>query len=282
MTHSENSSAVPAFPPWPAPDVARYTAFRTRGPLTIDGRLDKPDWAAAPRSPRFRDLVSGQATIHDTRAAVLWDDEYLYAGFWVEEPFVEATLTERDSLVYTENDVEIFVAGQDAYYELQLNALGTVYEAFFVWEDRYRPSGFDQAPDLARAGAKPWNGVGLQNHPRGPRLGFFQWDFPGLKTAAQVDGTLNDNRDRDRGWTAEIALPWAGMETLLKGDKRQVPPRHGDGWRMDFSRFNTYREASPAMDSSGWAWSPHGIWDSHVPECWPFITFSSETVSDGL
>lgn len=32
--------------------------------------------------------------MHDTRAAVLWDDEHLYVGYWVEEPYVEATLTE--------------------------------------------------------------------------------------------------------------------------------------------------------------------------------------------
>jgi hypothetical protein len=32
------------------------------------------------------------------QAAALWDDEYLYVGFWIEEPFVRARLTERDAL----------------------------------------------------------------------------------------------------------------------------------------------------------------------------------------
>ena len=31
----------------------------------------------------------------DTRAAALWDDQNLYVAFWLEEPFVEAQLTER-------------------------------------------------------------------------------------------------------------------------------------------------------------------------------------------
>ena len=265
--------------PWPEERIAHYTAHRALAPLTIDGRLDEPSWRLAPRSPRFVDLITGKPTIHDTRAAVLWDDEYLYIGFWVEEPFVEARLTERDALIWTENDVEVFVAGQDAYYELELNALGTVYEALFVWEDAY--GRLSELPGLARSEAKPWNGVGFTRHPRGPRLGFFRWDLPGLRAAAQVDGTLNDNADRDRGWTAEIALPWSSLALLAQGDGRAVPPRDGDTWRMDFSRFNTYREAAPATDSGGWAWSAHGVWDSHIPELFPYIHFSTTPVGSG-
>lgn len=274
-------SAAPTSPfPWPEERVAHYTAYRVPEPLRLDGKLDAASWQLAPRSPRFVDLITGQPTIHDTRAAVLWDDTYLYVGFWVEEPFVEAKLTERDALIWSENDIEVFVAGADAYYELEINALGTIYEAFFIWEEAYERGGYSQAAEFARTapGARPWNGVGLTNHPRGARLGFFNWDLPGLKSAVAVDGTINDNSDRDRGWTAEIAIPWAGLRWLAEGDGRALPPRDGDTWRMDFSRFNTYREAQPAQDSGGWAWSAHGAWDSHIPELFPYIHFSTTPV----
>jgi hypothetical protein len=33
-----------------------------------------------------------------------------------------------------------------------------------------------------------------------------------------------------------------------------------------------------ANDSSGWFWNPHGIWDSHIPECFPYIRFSTNDV----
>ncbi len=275
-------TSTPASPfPWPEERIAHYTAYRVAEPPSIDGKLDEASWGLAPRTPRFVDLITGRPTIHDTRAAVLWDDTYLYIGFWVEEPFVEATLTERDSLIWGENDVEVFVAGADAYYELELNALGTIYEAAFVWEDAYGRGGFS-APEFARTvpGYRPWNGVGFTEHPRGPRLGFFQWDLPGLKAAAAVDGTINDNSDRDRGWTAEIAIPWAGLRAIADSDGRALPPRDGDTWRMDFSRFNTYREAKPVEDSGGWAWSAHGIWDSHIPELFPYIHFSTTDVGE--
>jgi hypothetical protein len=266
--------------PWPEERIAHYTAYRTPEPLTIDGRLDKQSWQRAPRSPRFVDLITGGPTIHDTRVAVLWDDDYLYVGFWVEEPFVAAALTERDSLIWSENDVEFFIAGKDAYYEFEINALGTIYEALFLWEDAYEQGGYGKTPELSRTapGAKPWNGVGFTNHPRGPRIGFFSWDLPGLKSAVAVDGTINDDSDRDRGWTAEIAIPWSGLELVAKGDGRALPPKDGDTWRMDFSRFNTYREAKPAEDSGGWAMNAHGIWDSHIPELFPYIHFSTAVV----
>ena len=80
-----------------------------------------------------------------------------------------------------------------------------------------------------------------------------------------------DDSDRDKGWTVELALPWSGLQILAKGDGRALPPKDGDVWRMDFSRFNTYKDTS--KDSGGWAWSPHGVWDSHVPECFTFVEF---------
>ena len=94
------------------------------------------------------------------------------------------------------------------------------------------------------------------------------------RAGVHVDGTINDSSDRDRGWTVELALPWEGMAWLARGDGRSLPPKEGDEWRMDFSRFNTYKEATPADDHGGWAWSPHGVWDSHVPECFPRVTFT--------
>jgi hypothetical protein len=194
---------------------------------------------------------------------------------------VRAAFTERDAPIWHENDVELFIAGSDAYYELEINALGTIYEALFIWEEAYERGGYGARPELRRdaPGAQPWDGVGFTGHPRGPRTGFWRWDLPGLRSAVHVDGTLNDDTDRDRGWTVELAVPWAGLELLARGDGRPLPPRDGDVWRMDFSRFNSYKESPPAQDSGGWAWSAHGVWDSHIPELFPFIRFSEQLVS---
>ena len=76
---SNVGAADPAPRPFPVPDaeVARYTAFRAAGPIEVDGRLDEESWRRAPRSPRFVDMVTGRPVVHDTHAAVVWDDEAL-------------------------------------------------------------------------------------------------------------------------------------------------------------------------------------------------------------
>jgi len=278
-----SAAATETWPfPWPESRIARYTARRATAPIVLDGRLDEADWNAAEKSPRFTDLVRGERAIHDTRAAVLWDDVNLYVGYWVEEPLVEGNLTERDSLIYTNNDVELFIAGKDAYYEFEINSLGTIYEVFFIWEQAYERAGYAALPEFARGkeGVRPFNGVGFKNHPRGPRIGYWNWDLPGLRTAVHVDGTVNNNADRDRGWTVELAIPWTGLTQLARPDGRSLPPKDGDVWRMDFTRFNQYKEAPPSEDPGGWAWSPHGAWDSHIPEVFPYVRFSTRAVGD--
>ena len=49
---------------------------------------------------------------------------------------------------------------------------------------------------------------------------------------------------------------------------------------MDFSRFNTYKAAPPENDSGGWVWTRHGIWDSHIPECFVKVRFDTNSVSE--
>src|SRR5258708_39604427 len=161
-------------------EPARYTCYRAAGPIVVDGRLEEASWMAAPKSQAFRDIVTGQPAWFDTRVALLWDDQHLYFGFWIEENNVWGTLTERDSRIYEENDVEVFIAGQDAYYEFEINALNTVYEVFWIWKDIFIPSPeFD--PSTHRTVVL--DGVGGHVHARGQRWGFVARGFPGLRHA---------------------------------------------------------------------------------------------------
>src|SRR5437763_5861115 len=130
--------------------VARYTCYRASAPIRIDGRLDDLPWQLAPVSSAFVDIVTGAPAWFDTRVRLLWDDEFLYFGFSAEETDVWGTLTERDSKIYEENDLEIFIAGRDAYYEFEINALNVVYEVFWIWKDAvYRFPDFDPGTERA-------------------------------------------------------------------------------------------------------------------------------------
>src|SRR5207248_650646 len=150
-----------------------YTCYRAAGPLRIDGRLDEPSWAAAPPSTPFVDIVTGEPAWFKTTVAILWDDTCLYFGFTAEETDVWATLTERDSRIYEDNDLEVFIAAQDAYYEFEINVLNTVYEVFWIWRDALVPGGrYYGIPEFNPATRQTMtlSGVGGHVHPRGERL----------------------------------------------------------------------------------------------------------------
>ncbi|XZE53465.1 carbohydrate-binding family 9-like protein [Planctomycetaceae bacterium SH139] len=268
------------FPPGAEADILRIEAKRTDATIIIDGKLDEAAWRNVAWSPPFVDLISGQPTRHATRVRLLWDADYLYVAYDVAEPNVQAKFTQRDSPIYQENDVELIVAGEDAFYEFEINALGTIYEGLFVWQSNYEFSGIAKLPQLDKTRPEvkwqPFTGVSFQSHPRGARWAFLAWDVPAAQTAVQVNGALHDDSDQDHGWTVELASPWKSFSVLNMSKPRSLPPQPGDVWRIDFSRFNQYKAPAPAKDSGGWALSHHGVGDSHIPECFPCVTFVAE------
>ena len=120
---------------------AVYNCYRTATPIHVDGRLDELAWSLAPKSTPFVDIVTGEPAWFDTRVALLWDDKHLYFGFTAEETDVWGTLVQRDSKIYEENDLEIFIGGEDDYYEFEINALNVIYEVFWIWKDVHAPGG---------------------------------------------------------------------------------------------------------------------------------------------
>jgi hypothetical protein len=107
------------------------------------------------------------------------------------------------------------------------------------------------------------------------------WEFHGLRTAVSIDGTLNDPSDTDRGWKTEIAIPWSSLRDVTD---RNLPPKDGDQWRINFSRVEwqhevidgTYRRV-PDTPEDNWVWAPTGVIDMHRPERWGILQFTDRT-----
>lgn len=298
----------PAPNPWRAPALLiagaglwlvaprSYDAPRVELPPAIDGTLDDAAWQAAPWTEPFIDIRGEDrpAPQWDTRAKIAWDDDYLYIAAELEEPHLWATLAERDAILYREHDFEVFLDPDGdalAYYELEINALGTEFDLFLD-----RPYQRRGKADIA-------------------------WDMSGLRTAVHLDGTLNDPSDEDGGWSVEIAIPWSalvppagfslapaddsvrdatGNSTRVRSpgtrpgpppqSRRPVQPgaspRPGDIWRINFSRVQwplevvdgAYRRArEPTPDDRhpehNWVWSPQGEINMHIPERWGMVRF---------
>lgn len=232
-----------------------YVCSRAVTPPALDGQLERGAWRDAPWTEDFTDIEgdSRPAPRFRTRAKMLWDDDYFYIAAEMEEPHVWATLTEHDSVIFQDPDFEVFLdpdGDNHNYYEIEINALGTVWDLRLV---------------------KPYRDGG-------PALN--SWHVSGLKTAIHVSGTLNDPTDADHGWTVEMALPWP---VLAEFAGRPAPPSGGDQWRVNFSRVEwditvedgCYRKV-PNTPEHNWVWSPQGVIDMHRPERWGYVQFSSD------
>ena len=113
----------------------RYACHYTATPIRVDGRLDDPAWAKAEWTTDFVDIEGAgkPKPRFRTRAKMLWDAKYLYIAAEMEEPDVHATLTEHDSVIFRDDDFEVFVKPLPktaSYYEFEMNALNTGWDLF--------------------------------------------------------------------------------------------------------------------------------------------------------
>ena len=256
------SAAARSSPRVSSPPVRSYEAPRAATPPAVDGVLDDAAWRNAPWTEPFVDIRGEDwpEPALTTRAKGTWDERYLYVGAELEEPHLWATLADRDAIVYHEHDFEVFLDPDGdalAYYELEINALGTEFDLFL---DR------------------PYSRKGKAN---------VGWDMQGLRTAVRLDGTLNDPSDEDAGWFVEIAIPWSALRPPgAPPEAAARPPRAGDTWRVNFSRvqwpleivngeYQKEREPRDWSDhpEANWVWSPQGEIDMHIPEMWGAVRF---------
>lgn len=42
----------------------------------------------------------------------------------------------------------MFIAGPDCYYEFQINALGTIYEVFYIWQEAHKKGSYFDRPEF--------------------------------------------------------------------------------------------------------------------------------------
>jgi hypothetical protein len=92
------------------------------------------------------------------------------------------------------------------------------------------------------------------------------WDSAGMRHAVHVQGDPHDPDSADRGWSVEMAIPWADFHTAP-----HLPPRPGDVWRMNLYRIDRY-EGRPEL----YAWSPTLCETYHVPGRFGELVFERE------
>lgn len=221
-----------------AADLSIYLCPKVSAPPVIDGRLDDAAWQSGPLVALV-DAVTGKAARNKTSARMCWDDSNLYVSFRCDDTDIWGTFTKRDQKVYLEEVVEVFAAPQrnlKRYFEVNVSPLNVVFDSIV-----YDP--VDGRLGSGTSGA---------------------WNIEGVRTAVVVDGTLDNRADRDNGWTAEFAIPFAGLETHT--------PKPGERWRLNLYRIDLNPQPAEFL-----AWSPtyHVPAAFHIPERFGTVFFTN-------
>ena len=202
-----------------------YVCYRADGKLKMDGKLNESSWQKAEATAPFVD-ISGEgfpAPKYETTAKMLWDDDYLYIGAVLEEEDIKARLTRRDTIIYYDNDFEVFIdpdSDGHNYFEIETNARGVIFD--LMLDKPYRSGGNFMV----------------------------QWDCPGVQMAVHCEGTLNKPKDKDKYWSVEMAIPHQALTMNFNN-----PLKAGNTWRINFSRVQWLKPNGP---EENWVWSATG------------------------
>lgn len=117
--------------------------------ITIDGLLNESAWEETPWSEDFVDIEGARHWSQPwfaTKVKMRYDDQFLYVGAYLEETAVWANVTQRNDVVFADNDFEVFVDADGSthnYKELEVNARNTTWN--LLLNRPYRDGGHENS-----------------------------------------------------------------------------------------------------------------------------------------
>lgn len=220
--------------------LPRYTAQRADSKIVVDGKLDELAWRNAASFGDFKFAWWQDGKQEQTLARMLWDDEFLYVSYDCQDAHISAVQTEHDSPVYKDDCVELFTAPNPKrpfdYFNIEMNVNRAILD---------------------------------RHHPEGPGKKVPNWNSHGIRIATSVDGTLNDDTDKDRGWVLEVAIPFSNFAEVTG----RSHPRDGDVWHLNLNRLGGQTNPQHSQWSPGTTKKPA----FHAPDTFGRVTFSTQT-----
>ncbi len=228
------------------------TARQVTGPITIDGKLDEPDWQQTMLTEPFVAASGAKNSVADdpryeTRVRVLWQADKLYFGFVCKAPQYQAGKTKHDDKLHEEDVAEVFldVRGDMLHYtEWVVSPKAVTGDVYHTWE---------QAPSYP-ASAINWD----ERKRKGHKMDL-AWNPGGFKAATsdvRRDGKLV-------AWIVEMVIPAA--EVLQRAD---LPPELK---RYQLIKANFIRYTRPLNPETGKRVFHHLNWNPTSTGC-PHVT----------
>eukprot|EP00823_Brevimastigomonas_motovehiculus_P004043 TRINITY_DN2592_c0_g1_i1.p1 TRINITY_DN2592_c0_g1~~TRINITY_DN2592_c0_g1_i1.p1 ORF type:complete len:409 (+),score=84.31 TRINITY_DN2592_c0_g1_i1:131-1357(+) len=249
--------------------------------IKMDGKLDDEAWQEVPFSEEFVDIQGNdrvpQPPYFSTRMKMRWDDKYLYVGGYLEETQTWANQTRNNSIIYHDNDFEIFLdpdGSNHKYKEFEINAANVQWNLLMVKPYlNGGPSVCNFSEDASQCARSC------------PDYGIPSWDITNdVHTATYINGQINNPIIGSVFWSVEIAFP---LEAATRYENStHASPLKNELWRINFMRAQWHIEIIKLPDGrliyskqvgkpgENWVWQAQKAVNMHLPEMFGYVQFA--------
>ncbi len=184
-----------------------YKVSRAGEPMVIDGKMDEASWKNAEvQSLNYFFRLDKPVEQQNSKFRMLWDDANLYLFYECEDTSLTARETKFDGRTYIDDCAEFFVVPvPDSIYMhfgFEINVTEVRYDYIVLW--------------------KFYN----------DRTFFISGYNPEYKVKVTYNGTINNDKDKDKGWNMEFAIPFSAFSNF----QNVTRPRPGARWAFQAVR----------------------------------------------
>lgn len=160
-----------------------YKVSRATEPITVDGKMDEECWKNAEvRSFDYFYRGDKPAEKQNSKFRMLWDDENLYLFYECEDTSLTARETNFDGRPYLDDCAEFFCVpvpdSVNMHFGFEVNITKAAYDYVALW--RYYNN----------------------------RTIYIKSYNPVYKVEVTYEGTINNDKDKDKLWRMEFAIPF--------------------------------------------------------------------------
>jgi hypothetical protein len=174
-----------------------YQARFTAAPPKLDGLADDAAWRAAAPVEFVFPWDSQKGAKQKTSVRLAWDASFLYALYECDDADITVKHTQRDDPTYKDDAVELYV-----------NPRSSQSTAYYGFEMNANGVMYDY---------------------------FLSYPEFGLLSAYNAQGWQIATKRNDKGWSLELAIPWANFSDLSGS---RLAPKPGDSWRFNLVRWD--------------------------------------------
>lgn len=184
-----------------------YKIAKTAQAITIDGKMDEAAWQKAEvQSFNYFYRADKPVDKQNSKFRMLWDSANLYLFYEFEDTALTARETAFDARPYLDDCAEFFVVpiadSVSMHFGFEVNITKAAYDYIVLW--RYHNN----------------------------RTFFISGYNPTYKVEATYDGTINNDKDKDKGWKMEFQIPFSALSNLQIFNR----PRPGVRWAFQAVR----------------------------------------------